>query len=102
MSFLTPLYLLGTLAVVAPIAFHLIRRRTNQNVPFSTLMFLEPHRPKEVRRGRLDDIPLLLLRCLVLALLAAAFARPFQRSDQWSASDVSRSTSHSDTMSPDR
>ncbi|MEM8912989.1 MAG: BatA domain-containing protein [Planctomycetota bacterium] len=81
MSFLTPLYLLGALAIAAPIVFHLIRRPTRQNVPFSTLMFLTPSRPREVRRGKIDDWPLLLLRCLAFLMLAFAFARPFLRDE---------------------
>ena len=37
MSALTPLYLLGMLAVAAPIVFHLIRRSPRGEVPFSSL-----------------------------------------------------------------
>jgi Mg-chelatase subunit ChlD len=79
MSFLTPLYILGALAVVGPIIFHLIRRMPKGEVPFSSLMFLTPTPPRLTRRSRLDNVLLLLLRALVLCLLAAAFARPFWR-----------------------
>ena len=79
MSLLTPLYLLGALAVVAPIVFHLIRQTTRGQVPFSSLLFLQPTPPKLTRRSRLDHWPLLLLRAAALVLLAAAFARPFLR-----------------------
>jgi len=77
MSFLTPLFLLGGLAVAAPIVFHLIRRTSREKTPFSSLMFLSPSPPRITRRSRLEHIFLLLLRCLVLLLLAAGFARPF-------------------------
>jgi hypothetical protein len=77
MSFLAPLFALGILAVAGPIVFHLIRRTTREKTPFSTLMFLEPSPPRITRRSRLENIGLLLLRCLALALLALAFARPF-------------------------
>jgi hypothetical protein len=40
-------------------------------------MFLSPVLPKITRRSRLENLLLLLLRCLVLLLLAMAFARPF-------------------------
>ena len=76
MSFLAPLFLLGTLAVVGPIIFHLIRRTTREQTPFSSLMFLQPTPPRVTRRSRLENLWLLLLRCLVIALLALAFARP--------------------------
>src|SRR5258708_22230351 len=77
MSFLAPLFALGVLAVAGPILFHLIRRTTREKTPFSTLMFLQPSPPRITKRSRLENIWLLLLRCLVVALLALAFARPF-------------------------
>ena len=79
MSFLTPLYVLGLLAVAAPIVFHLIRRTPRGEVPFSSLMFLSPSPPRLTRRSRLDHWLLLLLRAAALCLLAFAFARPFLR-----------------------
>ncbi len=79
MSFLTPLYILGTLVVAAPILFHLIRRMPKGEVPFSSLMFLTPTPPRLTRRSRLDNWLLLLLRAAALCLLAFAFARPFLR-----------------------
>ena len=79
MSFLTPLYLIGALAVAAPILFHLIRRTTKSESPFSSLLFLTPSPPKLTRRSRIDQWVLLVLRSAVLLLLAAAFARPFLR-----------------------
>lgn len=77
MSFLTPLFLLGALAIAAPVIFHLIRRTTKDKVSFSSLMFLQPTPPRLTRRSRLEHIFLLLLRCLVFVLLAIGFARPF-------------------------
>ncbi|WP_435011486.1 BatA domain-containing protein [Tundrisphaera lichenicola] len=79
MSFLTPLYILGALAIAAPIVFHLIRRTPRGQIPFSSLMFLTATPPRITRRSRLDNILLLLLRAAALALLALAFARPFLR-----------------------
>jgi len=77
MNFLAPLFALGALAIIGPILFHLIRRTTREVTPFSTLMFLQPSPPRVTKRSRLENLWLLLLRCLVLALLALAFARPF-------------------------
>lgn len=79
MSFLTPLYILGALAVAAPIVFHLIRRSPRGEVAFSSLMFLAPTPPRLTRRSRLEHWFLLLLRATALVLLALAFARPFLR-----------------------
>ena len=77
MSFLTPLYVLGLAAVIAPLVFHLIRRSPRGEVPFSSLMFLTPTPPRLTRRSRLDNLLLLLLRAAALCVLAFAFARPF-------------------------
>jgi hypothetical protein len=77
MNFLAPLFLLGTLAVTLPVIFHLMRRRSREKIPFSSLMFLSPTPPRVTRRSHLEHILLLILRCLVLCLLALGFARPF-------------------------
>ena len=77
MSFLVPLFLVGGLAIALPVIFHLIRRTTRERKPFSSLMFLTPSPPRLTRRSRLDHLLLLALRCLVLCLVAFAFARPF-------------------------
>ena len=77
MSFLAPLFLAGALAVAAPIIFHLIRRTSREKLTFSSLMFLQPTPPRVTRSSKVENIFLLLLRCLVLCLLALGFARPF-------------------------
>lgn len=77
MSFLTPLFLLGALAVALPVIFHLIRQTSKEQTEFSSLMFLLPVPPRVTRRSRLEHLLLLLLRSLVVCLLAFAFARPF-------------------------
>ena len=80
MNFLSPLFLVGALAVALPIAFHLIRRTTKERTNFSSLMFLQPTPPRVTKRSRLEHLLLLLLRSLVLCLLALGFARPFIQS----------------------
>lgn len=88
MNFLSPLFLLGALAVVGPIIFHLIRRTTREVKPFSSLMFLRPTPPRVTRRSRIENLWLLLLRCLVLLALALGFARPFFRESAAKNSDT--------------
>ena len=87
MTLLAPLYALGAFALVAPILAHLIRRQPRGSRPFSSLMFLQPTPPRLTRRSRLDQWPLLLLRCLILLLIAIAFTRPLWRhaasTDEW-------------------
>jgi len=79
MSFLTPLYLLGALAVALPIIAHLIRRTPPKRREFSSVMFLTPSLPTVTRRSRIEHWPLLCLRALVILLLAFAFSRPLWR-----------------------
>ncbi|MBP8255956.1 MAG: BatA domain-containing protein [Opitutaceae bacterium] len=79
MSFLTPLFLFGGLALALPVLFHLSRRATRKRTAFSSLMFLAPTAPRLKRRSRLEQWLLLILRCLALALLALGFARPFMK-----------------------
>ncbi|MGE9291871.1 MAG: BatA domain-containing protein [Puniceicoccales bacterium] len=77
MLLLSPLYLLGFLAVLAPILIHLIRRRKVTVVPWAAHRFLVAVTRKLQKRKRIEDLLLLLLRCLLLLLLALLFARPF-------------------------
>jgi hypothetical protein len=64
-------------AVALPVLLHLRKNRPKETVAFSSLMFLEESPPVTRTRSRLQDILLLILRCLALALLILAFARPF-------------------------
>ena len=77
MSFLYPLFLAGIAAVGLPIILHMIRRHTRRRITFSSLMFLRTTIPRFKNRSRLENLPLLILRCIILCLLAFAFSRPF-------------------------
>ena len=76
MHFLTPLFLLGALAVAGPILLHLVRRDQRNRMLFPSLMFLRRVPIQEYRRRKLRYLLLLFLRCLGLLLLVAAFASP--------------------------
>ncbi len=77
MSFLAPFFMFGGLAIALPVMFHLVRRSSREKLLFSSLMFLRPNPPRLTRRHRLENIFLLLLRCLALCILSLGFARPF-------------------------
>ncbi len=77
MSFLAPLFLLGLTALAVPVVIHLIQRERRTIVPFPSLMFLRRIPYKSVRRRRIRHWALLALRLVALALIIAAFARPF-------------------------
>jgi len=76
MVFLTPLFLIGLLAALIPVAIHLIRRERPPKVMFSTIRFLKKTSKKLVLFQHLQQIALLLLRAAVIVLLVLAFARP--------------------------
>jgi hypothetical protein len=79
MFFLTPLFLLGLAGLAVPVIIHLIQRERKNVVQFPSLMFLQRIPYQSVQRRRIRNWPLLLLRLAALALIVAAFARPFLR-----------------------
>ena len=79
MSFLAPLFFAGLAALSVPVIIHLINRERREVVPFPSLMFLQRIPYRSVRRQKLRHILLLTLRCLALAIVVMAFARPFVR-----------------------
>jgi Mg-chelatase subunit ChlD len=81
LSFLAPLFLAGLTALAIPVVIHLINRERREVVQFPSLMFLQRIPYRSVRRQKLRHILLLVMRCLALAILVTAFARPFIRRD---------------------
>ena len=85
MGFLTPLFLIGLAGAAIPVIIHLIQREKNKVVEFPSLMFVRRIPYQSVRRRRVRNWPLLLLRLAALALIVAAFARPFLRTQALTA-----------------
>ncbi len=77
MGFLAPLMLAGILAIIVPIAIHLIGRRRARIVKFAALDFLMQTKRKTARRLRIRERLLLLTRALVCLAIAIALAKPF-------------------------
>lgn len=76
MSFLNPILLGGLAAIAVPIIIHLLNRRKFQKVVWAAMRFLKDSVEQNQRRMRIEDMILLALRCLLVALLALALARP--------------------------
>ena len=76
MSFLNPFFLFGLLAAAVPILIHLFTRRRPRQVQFPSIEFLREVNQTEIRRLRLKQWLLLLLRVLAIAALALAMSRP--------------------------
>src|SRR5216684_8079923 len=81
MAFLTPFFLLGLSAIAIPVLIHLIQREKKRVIEFPSLMFVRRIPYQSVRRRRIRHWALLMLRAAAIALIVAAFARPFLRRD---------------------
>ena len=80
MSFLAPLFFAALAALSVPVLIHMIQRQRTEVIEFPSLMFVRKIPFHSLRRQRIRHWLLLLLRCAALALLIAAFTRPFFRS----------------------
>src|SRR3989442_796584 len=88
MAFLTPAFLLGLGAIAIPVLIHLIQREKKRVIEFPSLMFVRRIPYQSVRRRRIRHWALLLLRAAAIALIVAAFARPFLRQGAVAAAAV--------------
>ncbi|HEX7345087.1 MAG TPA: BatA domain-containing protein, partial [bacterium] len=80
MTFLNSALLWGLLGAALPLLIHLFSRRKFPRIDFSTLRFLRRLQSQQMRRLRLRQWLLLLLRTLAIFLIAFAFLRPALRS----------------------
>jgi Aerotolerance regulator N-terminal/von Willebrand factor type A domain/Putative glutamine amidotransferase len=86
MSFLAPLFFAGLATLAIPVLIHLIQKERKNVVVFPSLMFLKRVPYESVRRRRIHNWALLAMRLGALALIVAAFARPFLRGTSVAAS----------------
>jgi hypothetical protein len=88
MSFLTPAFLAALGALAIPVFIHLIQRERKRVVHFPSLMFVRRIPYQSVRRRRIRHWALLAMRAAAIALIVAAFARPFFRQSAAAAAAV--------------
>ena len=81
-SLLNPWFLLGALAIAAPLWLHLRRKTETNIVRFSALRFLDDSPQPRASPRRLREVLLFLLRLLAVLLLVGAFAWPYLREKQ--------------------
>ncbi|KPK95983.1 hypothetical protein AMJ80_02555 [bacterium SM23_31] len=77
MSFINPLFLIAISTALLPIIYHLIRKLRARKIRFSSLIFLKATPKELIKKRRLRDLILLIVRSCILGFLAFAFARPF-------------------------
>lgn len=79
LSFLNSIFWAGLLAATLPILIHLFSRRRAREVPFPSLEYLHEISRQRIRRMRLRQWLLLMMRVLIVALFALAMMRPAVR-----------------------
>ena len=76
MSFLAPLFFVALAGLAIPVLLHLTQREKKQIVRFPSLMFVRRIPYQSVRRRKIHNWLLLMVRLTALALIVLAFARP--------------------------
>lgn len=81
MTFLHPiLFAAGFASIAIPIVIHFLLRQRRKPIMWGAMRFLMEAYRRQRQRLQLEQIILLITRCLLLALLAAAIARPLLQS----------------------
>ncbi|MGQ9643178.1 MAG: BatA domain-containing protein [Ignavibacterium sp.] len=79
MTFLNPAVLIGLLAAAIPVIIHLLNLRKLKKIEFSTLAFLKELQKNKIRKIKIKQWLLLVLRVLIVLFIVMAFARPALR-----------------------
>lgn len=77
MLFRNPFLLIGLLGVLIPVILHLIRRQAAKPYDWGAMRFLFDTVAARRRRIEWEDFLLMIARCLLIALITLAVARPF-------------------------
>ncbi len=80
MQFLNPFVLLGLAAAAIPLLLHLLNLRKLKTIDFSTLRFIKELQKTQIRKLKLQQILLLILRTLIIVFAVLAFSRPVIKS----------------------
>jgi len=76
-SWLLPGFFGAAFVIGLPVILHFLRSKPKAIIDFPTLRFLAEGAIRDTKKHRLRRWITLALRCLIIALLAAGFARPF-------------------------
>ncbi|MBN2030822.1 BatA and WFA domain-containing protein [bacterium] len=91
-SFLNSTILFAAAGVAIPFLIHFFARHKLQKVLFSDTMFLKQLQTVKMRRIRIRQLLLLILRCLALLFFVLAFARPTVKATRTSGRGQARSS----------
>ena len=76
MVFLNPAVLFGFLAASIPIIIHLLNLRKLKKIEFSSLAFLKELQKNKIKKVKIKQWILLVLRTLIIIFLVFSFSRP--------------------------
>ncbi len=91
MEFLNPYILWGSLAVSIPIVIHFWHQKKGKVIAWAATQWLSEKNLQQSRGIRLDNILLLIIRCLLFLLLVFILSKPLI---QWSKSTAERTKIH--------
>ncbi len=74
MVFLQPVMFWGALAIVIPIIIHFWYQKKGETIAWAATQWLTDKTNLQHRGIRLDEVPLLLVRCLLIILLGVYWA----------------------------
>ena len=76
MFFANPSYLWGLLALLVPLAIHLLNKGDVKTIKVGSVKFLTPQETKQTKNIKLNELLLLLIRMLIITLLVFLLAAP--------------------------
>jgi hypothetical protein len=82
MIFAAPFLLAGFLAIAVPVTLHLMARQVPKTIHFPSLRFITRDKLETQSKRGIRDFFLLLMRCLIIAAIVLAFAKPFMEEEQ--------------------
>jgi len=92
LTFLNAVFLAGLAAAALPILIHLFSKRRGRRVEFSSIRFLRDINRKQIRRVKLRQTLVLLLRIAAVCALALAMGRPALRGGAFASEGLASST----------
>lgn len=76
MSFTNPIWLYGLLGLLVPVAIHLWSKKEGQTIKVGSIQFFPESETRQSSKLHLNEIFLLILRSLIVALLVMLIAQP--------------------------
>jgi hypothetical protein len=92
LTFLNAIFLAGLAAAAVPILIHLFSKRRGRKVEFSSIQFLREINRRQVRRVKLRQALVLILRIAAVCLLALAMGRPALRGGAFASKGLASSS----------